>query len=479
MLSAGGNWGGEDAMEIMFLIVGLLAGAAAGYFIAAAYARARLAQELSQAASRSSAAESLVTELRSQADKADAERQTLGNQLAAEREARTAAQTQLQAAQQSLQDQKALVDQAASGLLESFKALSGDALRSNNQAFLELARERLEAVLAQAKGDIGQRQQAIDAVVKPLSAALEKYEEHLRLMDSQRVQSATSLAEQIKYLASTNQQLQKETGNLVTALRNPAVRGRWGEVTLHRVVELAGMSDHCDYSEQVHVANEDGALRPDMVVHLPGGRDIVVDAKVSLEAYLRAISAGDETQRQSCLDQHAQQLRTHMQKLAGKSYWDQFEHTPDLVVMFIPGESFFAAAVDIDRSLLEDGMERQVVLATPTTLITLLRAVAYGWRQEKMAQNAQEICDLAKELYDRVKVFRSHLVKVGTALNSSVRAFNDSVGSLESRILPSVRKFQELGVAGGEAIETVEPLELTPRKLIDEAPPTAQADRHI
>jgi DNA recombination protein RmuC len=462
-------------MEIVWLIVGLLAGAAAGYFIAAAHAKARLAQELSQAASRASAAESLLAELRSQADKAAAERQTLTNQLAAEREARTAAQTQLEQAQKSAQEQKALLEETKARMLDAFKALSGDALRSNNQAFLELARERLEAVLAQAKGDIGQRQQAIDAAVKPLSAALEKYEEHLRLMDSQRVQSATSLEEQIKHLATSNQQLQKETGNLVTALRNPAVRGRWGEVTLHRVVELAGMSEHCDYSEQVHLANEEGALRPDMVVHLPGGRDIVVDAKVSLEAYLRAIDADDEVQRQSCLDQHAQQLRAHMQKLSGKSYWDQFEHTPEFVVMFIPGESFFASALDIDRSLLEDGMERRVVLATPTTLIALLRAVAYGWRQEKMAQNAQEICDLAKELYDRVKVFRSHLVKVGTALNGSVRAFNDSVGSLESRVLPSVRKFQELGAAGGEVIEPVEPLELTPRKLIDGAPPGDEA----
>jgi DNA recombination protein RmuC len=266
-------------------------------------------------------------------------------------------------------------------------------------------------------------------------------------------------------MIGTQERLQKETSNLVTALRAPQVRGRWGEVTLHNVVELAGMSEHCDFDEQVSVDTEDGKLRPDMVVHLPSKRDVVVDSKVSLVAYLNAVSAENEEQRKEFLRQHAQQLRAHMQNLSGKQYWDQFKTSPEFVVMFIPGESFFASALDCDPALLVDGMKKRVVPATPTTLIALLWAVAYGWRQELMEQNALTIAQLGKDVYDRTKVLAMHVINLGRSLAKTNKDFNDVVSSLESRLLPAARKFQGLGVGGTEGIPIVGQLDISPRSL--------------
>ncbi|RPI60786.1 MAG: DNA recombination protein RmuC [Planctomycetaceae bacterium] len=365
----------------------------------------------------------------------------------------------------NISEQKAMLDSAQARLSETFKALSGEALKSNNQAFIELADKSFKAAIAEARGDIGKRQEAIDSLIKPLAGSLERYEQQIKAMEQARAAAYGALNEQLKNMTTTQQQLQKETGNLVTALRTPQVRGRWGEMTLRRVVELAGMSEHCDYAEQVSVDSEEGKLRPDMVIHLHGDRRIVVDSKVSLEAYLKAISAQTEEERNQHLTQHAVQIRTHMQQLAGKQYWSQFEHTPELVVMFIPGESFFAAALDCDQSLLESGMQKRVVLATPTTLITLLWAVALGWRQDQMAENATAICELGRDLFERIRVLSSHIVKVGVNLRQTADSYNKAVGSMESRVMPSVRKFQELGAAGGEGIEVIEPLDVAIRKL--------------
>ena len=446
----------------MELILGLAIGLAVGGVAAWLVAKARAL-----------AAEGLAEELRQQVRKADDAARALQSELDAQRQFKVKAETQLAEATRYYQEQKALLEETRTRLTEAFKALSNDALATNNQAFLQLARQSFDALLAEAKGDVGKRQEAIDALIKPLSSSLERYEAHVKDLEKSRTEAYAALQEHLRNLGITQQQLQKETGNLVSALRMPQVRGRWGELTLHRVVELAGMSAHCDYAEQVSVATEDGALRPDMVIHLPNQRDIVVDSKVSLDAYIRAISAASEEERADGLRQHAQQIRTHMQKLAGKQYWTQFERAPEFVVMFIPGESFFAAALDFDLSLLEDGMQAKVVLATPTTLIALLRAVAYGWRQEQMAENARAVSDLGKELYERLRVLATHVVKLGTALKAANDAYNKTVGSMESRVLPTARKFQELGVQGDEPIAPVEQLDVAPRGLaIEELPPS-------
>jgi DNA recombination protein RmuC len=274
------------------------------------------------------------------------------------------------------------------------------------------------------------------------------------------------LEQHLKQLASEAEKLQQQTGSLATALKGgPQVRGRWGEMTLRRVAELAGMSEHCDFTEQETLTSEAGRQRPDMIVNLPGGRRIAVDAKVPLQAYLDAAAAGSEDERQKSLAHHGELVRKHMNQLAVRSYWEQFDRTPEMVVLFLPGESFFAAALEQDRTLIEDGMEKRVILATPTTLIALLRAVAYGWRQEQLERNAQAISDLGKQLYDRVRTFVGHFEGVGSGLHRAIENYNKAVGSLESRVLPSARRFKELGAATGEEIVEAEPVDETPRAL--------------
>ena len=415
---------------------------------------------------RASSAEGKVTELHAQNQKADDDFRALRSELDKTLEAKVKAETQLSETLQRLDEERKLLEDARTKLTDTFKALSDDALKSNNKAFLELAKSSLDKVMAEAKGEMGKRQEAINGLVKPLGESLKKYEEHIKGLEESRIKAYTGLDEQIKNMLTSQQQLQKETLNLVNALRKPQVRGRWGELTLRRVIELAGMSEHCGgFTEQVSVESESGRIRPDVVVHLPAGREIVIDAKVSLDAYLDANEAQTEDERNLFLTRHAQQVRTHMNDLGAKKYWEQFEKAPEFVVMFIPGEPFLSAAANHDPNLIEDGMKKNIVMATPTTLIALLRAIAYGWRQEQVTENAQEISKLGKNLYERMKTLSDYIIDIGKGLDRANTSYNKAVGSMEARVFPSARRFKELGATSNADISVINPVESTPRTL--------------
>jgi DNA recombination protein RmuC len=348
----------------------------------------------------------------------------------------------------------------------AFKALSSDALARNNQVFLDLARATLAQTQEAARGDLEMRQQAIVELVTPVRNSLDKVDSQIQELEKARAGAYAALHEQVRGLVETQTQLRAETGKLVTALRTPGVRGRWGEIQLRRVVEMAGMLDHCDFVTQTSVASEEGRLRPDLLVRLPAGKIIVVDAKTPLDGYLQAIEAGDEQTRKARLADHARQVRAHLTALGRKSYWEQFDYAPEFAVLFLPGECFFSAALESDPSLIEFGVGQNIILATPTTLIALLRAVAYGWRQENLAQNAAEISALGKELFKRLSDMGDHWSKMGKALERAVEAYNGAVGSLEARVMVSARKFADLKTAPlGVEIAALEPLEKSVRAV--------------
>jgi DNA recombination protein RmuC len=350
-------------------------------------------------------------------------------------------------------------------LAEKFKALSRDALKDNNQEFLNLARATLEKFQVSAKGELDQRQQAIDQLVKPLKDSLEKVDGKIGELEKARAGAYAELREQVRALATSQMQLQSETGNLVKALRTPHIRGRWGEIQLRRVVELAGMLQYCDFTEQETVATEDGRIRPDVIVRLPGNRTIVVDAKVPFEAFYESISATDDVVRIDRLKEHARLVRTHIGALSRKSYWETVQPTPEFVLLFLPGENFYSAALEQDPKLIEDGINQRVIIATPTTLIALLKAISYGWQQEQRAANADEVGKLGKELYDRMRTFVNYFADIGRNLDRALESYNKGVGSLEARVLVTARKFKERGAIAGEEIETIEPVDKSTRTL--------------
>jgi DNA recombination protein RmuC len=453
-------------MEWVLLAVGLFLGGIVGWFWASARVGSRVSAVQLEAEGRIKAAESSASELRNQVGNLQQATGQLQEKLRAESELKATAEARLKEAQASLEEQKRLLDEARQKLADTFNALAADALKSNNQAFLALARSTFETIQAQAKGDLETRQKAVEGLVNPLREALNRYEKQILEMEKTRQSAYGALDEHLRTLAAANQQLQKETTTLSNALKTPLkVRGRWGELQLQRVVELAGMSEHCDFTQQETLTGETGRQRPDMIVNLPGNRRIAVDAKVPLQAFWDAANAESEEERADRMSHHAKLVREHMNQLAARSYWESLDSQTELVVLFLPGESFFAAALEQDRTLIEDGMEKRVILATPTTLIALLRAVAYGWRQEQVARNAQEISELGKQLYDRIRTFVAHFEGVGSALHRSIENYNKAVGSLESRVLPSARRFKELGAAPGDEITHVEPVDETPRAL--------------
>ncbi len=355
----------------------------------------------------------------------------------------------------------ALLENAERELADAFKSLSADALRNNNQAFLDLARQNLAGFQEQAKGDLAARQRAVETLVKPLADTLDKLDARQREMEHLRAGAYAGLTEQVKGLLAAQHELKGETHRLVTALRRPEVRGRWGEVQLRRVVEMAGMLDHCDFFEQETSAD---GRRPDMVVRLPGGKSVVLDSKAPLSAYLEATEEESVDARHRALARYAQHVRTHVQQLSAKAYWEQFAPAPEFVVLFLPGESFFAAALQEDPDLIEYASEKKVILATPTTLLALLKAVYYGWRQEALADNARQVSLLGAQLYERLSKLGEHWNSVGKNLGQAVKAYNDATGSLETRVLVAARKFEEWRVAPeGKALPVAAPVEQAAR----------------
>jgi DNA recombination protein RmuC len=366
-------------------------------------------------------------------------------------------------------EKAALLDQTEQtdgDLKARFDALAADALRKNNESFLELASAKL-----------GQREQAVEHLVAPLKESLQKVDGKLQELEVARKGAYSSLTEQVRQLLETQKDLRSETGNLVNALRDrPNVRGRWGEIQLRRVVEMAGMLEHCDFETQAHVATEDGRLRPDLIVQLPGGKKVVVDAKMAGQAYLESLQCEDDESRLAKLREHARQVRDHITKLSAKSYWSQFDQTPEFVILFIPGETFLSAALEQDPALIEDGVNQQVIIATPTTLIALLRAVSYGWRQETVAESARAVSDLGRELYSRLATMTEHFAKVGRGLETAVRSYNETVGSLETRVLPSARKFKEHGISPAGELAPLTVVDRSIRPVAVPELPAADAD---
>ncbi|MGO9378718.1 MAG: DNA recombination protein RmuC [Dissulfurispiraceae bacterium] len=462
--------------EVVLALVGLVVGGAGVYLILSSRFKiistkevsslqAIHANELRDIDGRAKGAEALVTELRLQLREAESEKGSLRSELNIERQQRIETSTRLEESYKRLEDsyknldeQKALFEVMKKEMSDTFNVLSSAALKSSSEDFLRLAAEHLGKVLVDTKGKLGEHHAAIDATVKPLQELLKRYEQQIKEIEESRHKSFGSLSEQIRSLSSMQERLQEETKNLVTALRRPKVSGSWGEIGLRRVAELAGMTAYCDFYEQESVSAEVGKLRPDMIVRLPNGREIVVDAKAPVDAYLTAMSAQTEAERKKGIVNYILQIRNHMNSLSSKSYWDQFPQSPELVVMYLPGESFFSAALEHDPKLIEDGSMKKVILATPTTFIALLKAVAYGWQQEQVTKSAQEINRLGKELYERFSIVIEHFARTGVAMGKAVESYNEGVRSMETRLIPSIRKFKDLGISSAK--EAVSPEEI-------------------
>jgi DNA recombination protein RmuC len=443
-----------------YLLVALVA-LASGVALGIVLSRAResgLRLRLAALEAESSTRTGELRELRSQADTLTSDKQRAEQEVAVLNE-------RLLQERRGAAEKLELLSNASQELQNAFHRLAGEALANNNQSFLQLAKTSLESFHKQAEGGLAARETAIAGLVKPIEQSLKSVEEQVKSLETQRVDAYSALRQQIVSLSGTQEQLKLETAKLVQALRAPHVRGRWGEIQLRRAVELAGMLDHCDFVEQSSVETDNGRLRPDMIIRLPGGKQIVVDSKAPLEAYLKALEATDEDARRAFMMAHARQIREHMAGLSSKKYWEQFACSPDFVVMFLPGEVFFSAALEHAPDLIEAGVEEKVIPASPTTLIALLRAVHFGWRQEMLAENANKISELGKRLYDSLCTMAGHLEKLGGNLDRSVKSYNETIGSLERNVLVGGRRFRELGVASSGEIAEAKQIGNVPRLL--------------
>lgn len=374
-------------------------------------------------------------------------------------------QAQLDAERQATMARLRSFTEAREQLQQTFKALAGDVLRNNSSDFLKLAQSNLNQVRAGADGDLAQRQQAVENLVEPIRQALEKTEQQVRQMEKERQQAFGSLTQHLRDMTDVQRTLQLETRGLAQALRRPEVRGQWGELTLKRLVELAGMSEHCDFFQQETLDTDDGPVRPDMIVRLSDAREIVIDAKTPLDAYLSAVEADDDQQRRAQLQRHARKVRERVRELAGKHYWQHLSRSPEFVVLFVPGDQFLSSALQYDPRLLDDALASKVMLATPTSLVALLRTLAYGWRQKVLAENAEEIRRTGEDMYDRLLKFSDHMSRLGRGLTGSVEAFNKAVGAFDNRVLPSVRRFTEMGVRARREVEALKQIETLPRTV--------------
>jgi DNA recombination protein RmuC len=461
--------------EILLLIVGGVVGGTLGWLWATNRSRAEQAARVRDLENRLAAQEGGGAAMREQLEGSRRESDRLQTDLRTITAQKADAEARASEIRAGLEEQKRLLEEAKTRLTEAFRALAADALKSSNEDFLRLAEQRFQTLTQAAAGELEARKTAVAALVQPLQQALEAYQQEARALEEKRLREISGVGRQLGEVALAQTALQRETANLVNALRAPQVRGRWGEIALRKTAELAGMTKYCDFDEQASVQTEGGRLRPDMIVHLPAQRDIVVDAKVALNAYLESLEASTPELREAALVRHAQQVRMHVKRLASKEYWSQFPQAPDFVVLFIPGEVFLAAAAERDPDLLQDALSNQVLIATPTTFIGLLLTAAYGWRQEQIAENAQRISELGRQVHERLSVLVEHLAGVGRALEKSVEAYNKAVGSLETRVLPSARRFAELDPGSGRPIQGLEPIAQAPRALAPRDGPDPEA----